>query len=292
LMSGPTTTQRPGLMFQRRLAQGMLSSITSHKWTHQSCLKWLFADIHCFSRLADACALEKPKRKGLRPVISARQARSRGRRVAETARFVVAARRAGWGAVMTSFRICIVLWVGVLSTSGALQSKPSQQIDITDAPQYTSDGKLKLPEDYRQWVYVSSGFGMSYSDNPQRQEPVFDNVFVKRDSYDHFLRTGAWPDRTMFVLELRESSDHGSIVKNGRFQASLSAIEASVKDERRFPEKWAYFDFGADGKEAPAFPKEARCFSCHQRNGAVDNTFIQFYPTLRGSAGRTPGFDR
>jgi hypothetical protein len=27
-------------------------------------------------------------------------------------------------------------------------------------------------------------------------------------------------------------------------------------------------------------PRTANCYSCHQENGAVDTTFVQFYPTL------------
>ena len=94
------------------------------------------------------------------------------------------------------------------------------------------------------------------------------------------MRTGKWPDRTMFVLELRASSDQGSILESGRFQKEVVGIEASVKDERRFPEKWAYFGFEGGSKEASPFPKSAGCLSCHQQHAAVDNTFVQFYPTL------------
>ncbi len=32
-------------------------------------------------------------------------------------------------------------------------------------PQFTADGKLVRPEGYRRWVFVSSGLGMSYSQN-------------------------------------------------------------------------------------------------------------------------------
>jgi hypothetical protein len=28
------------------------------------------------------------------------------------------------------------------------------------------------------------------------------------------------------------------------------------------------------------FPTSASCYSCHQQHGAVDTTFVQFYPTL------------
>ena len=165
----------------------------------------------------------------------------------------------------------------------SLSAPPNQSVsqrEATSAPQFTSDGKLKLPRDYRNWAYVSTGFGMSYSESSNHGDPVFDNVFVQREAYDYFVRTRTWPDRTMFILELRQSSDHGSILRNGRFQGAISSIEASVKDEGRFPEKWAYFDFGPTETEAVPFPKGARCFSCHKQNGAVDNTFVQFYPTL------------
>ena len=153
-------------------------------------------------------------------------------------------------------------------------------ISSTSAPQFTSDGKLKLPREYRAWAYVTTGFDMSYGESAGHSDAVFDNVFVQREAYDHFVRTRTWPDKTMFILELRQSSDHGSILRNGRFQRAISSIEASVKDEGRFPEKWAYFDFGPTATEAVPFPKEARCFTCHKQNGAVDNTFVQFYPTL------------
>jgi hypothetical protein len=186
-----------------------------------------------------------------------------------------------------SRKAVISLSMACLFASGVLQSGRLDQPAVKDAPQFMQDGRLRLPADYREWMYVSSGLGMSYSKNGPDREPAFDNVFVKRDSYRYFIQTGKWPDRTMFVLELRQSSNHGSILEDGRFQRDISSIEASVKDEARFPEKWAYFDFGATGKEAAPFPKDARCFSCHLRNGAVDNTFVQFYPTLLDVARKT-----
>jgi hypothetical protein len=30
-----------------------------------------------------------------------------------------------------------------------------------DEPQYTSNGQLKLPDNYREWIYLSSGLGMT-----------------------------------------------------------------------------------------------------------------------------------
>ena len=54
---------------------------------------------------------------------------------------------------------------------------------------------------------------------------------------------------------------------------------AHVKDEARFPGKWAFFIFG-DSKTARMVPTNMECYSCHAQHAAVDTTFVQFYPTL------------
>jgi len=59
-----------------------------------------------------------------------------------------------------------------------------------------------------------------------------------------------------------------------------------VKDTRRFTgtDGWGYFQFDAERKPAAQFPKTATCYACHATNGAVEHTFVQFYPTLTGIA--------
>lgn len=150
-----------------------------------------------------------------------------------------------------------------------------------DGPRFAADGQLTLPKDYRQWVFLSSGLGMTYGPaaSADPANPLFDNVFVNPSSYRAFVETGHWPDKTMFVLEIRSASGQGSINNAGHYQNELRAIEAEVKDEELFPQKWAYFGFG--GKEAAtAMPASSTCNACHGQNAAVENTFVQFYPTL------------
>jgi hypothetical protein len=61
-------------------------------------------------------------------------------------------------------------------------------------------------------------------------------------------------------------------------------LEIHIKDEARFPGKWAFF-VSNDGKAPGALrPQSANCYSCHQEHGASDTTFVQFYPTLFGIA--------
>jgi len=146
-------------------------------------------------------------------------------------------------------------------------------------PQYTGDNQLLRPENYREWIYLSSGLGMNY--NPTSSDHImFTNVFVPQSAYSEFLESGKWPDKTLFVVEERMSETKGSINKAGHFQADLMGIGVEVKDESRFPDKWAYFNFDEDSKSAQANPKAA-CWQCHEDHAAVEHSFVQFYPTLK-----------
>jgi len=148
-------------------------------------------------------------------------------------------------------------------------------------PAYTSDGKLKFPESYREWVFLSSGLDMSYSDRgASAGHSMFDNVFVEPSAYREFMRTGTWPDGTQLVLEVRGAAEKGSINQHGKFQTDdLMGVEAHVKDVKRFQGGWAFFNFREAGP-ASMIPMTQECYSCHQQHAAVDTTFVQFYPTL------------
>jgi Cytochrome P460 len=154
---------------------------------------------------------------------------------------------------------------------------------MSSVPQYTSDAQLKLPENYREWIYLSSGFDMSYSKAAMagmQDHHTFDNVFVNPAAYKAFQKTGTWPDKTMLVLEVRGAEGRGSINQKGNYQSTVMGLEVHVKDEARFPGKWAFFGFD-DDKAAKMIPTTADCYSCHAAHAAVDTTFVQFYPSLR-----------
>jgi hypothetical protein len=151
-----------------------------------------------------------------------------------------------------------------------------------DDPQYTGDGMMRLPTHYREWIFLSSGLAMTYgpADGAPSDNPRFDNVFVNPSSYKAFLLTGTWPDKTMFVLEVRSSASKGSINQGGHYQTDDFRLSAEVKDSSRFKDKWEFFTLPANGQPGEMLPRTAGCFACHSKNGAVDNTFVQFYPTL------------
>jgi hypothetical protein len=184
-------------------------------------------------------------------------------------------------------RVLLVCGFGVASICLALFSRAAGQPQSA-APQFAADGKLVRPEGYRKWVYVSSGYGMSYSQSSSGMQ-MFTNVFVTPAAYDHFVANGKWPDKTMFVLEVYASTSHGSINKHGSYQTELSGLDVEVKDAARFADKWAYFNFDSATKAASAdTPSKNDCWKCHDQNAAVEHSFVQFYPELLRIA-RTKG---
>ena len=84
----------------------------------------------------------------------------------------------------------------------------------------------------------------------------------------------------MLALEVRKAEGKGSINQKGNFQGTeRMGLEVHVKDEARFPGKWAFFGF--DDNKPPRWSRwRPQCYTCHADHAAVDTTFVQFYPTL------------
>src|SRR5579859_8058671 len=87
-------------------------------------------------------------------------------------------------------------------------------------PEYTSDNQLLPPRNFREWIFLSSGLGMSYSAGSS-DHVMFTNVFAPQWAYTEFIKSGKWPDKTVFVVEERGSETKGSINKVGHFQTDL-----------------------------------------------------------------------
>jgi hypothetical protein len=178
-------------------------------------------------------------------------------------------------------------WLGVLLLSDARSRgvvRASTAEEQSAAFTYDKDGRFVVPQNYREWVFLSSGIDMVYGPKGAMNmgHSMFDNVFVNRDAYRSFLETGRWPDKTAFVLEIRGAETNVSINHGGHSQgAEIIGIEVHVRDTSRFAsgDGWRFFDVDDAGK-GKLIPESADCYSCHQAHGAVDTTFTQFYPTM------------
>jgi hypothetical protein len=188
-------------------------------------------------------------------------------------------------AAATLFALSLALVaIGSFSTravvNAAGQAVDHQAGDAPYTPVYLKNGDLVPPMQYREWVYLTSGLDMSYNPKGTSDMSMFDNVFVNPEAYRSFVATGTWPDKTVMVLESRGAGSKSSINKAGHFQSgAVMGLEVHIKDESRFPGKWAFFDVASE-QNATLIPSGAPCYSCHAAHAAVDTTFVQFYPTL------------
>ena len=184
-----------------------------------------------------------------------------------------------------------VVWIASFTLS-------AQQAPV-DGPQYVNNDHLVRPANYREWVFVGSGLGLTY-DQGANGSTTFTNVFVNPAAYRGFMSTGRWPDKSVFVLEFRASGTEAPPNTAGRFQTRLVGLEAEVKDSR-FPDGWAFYNFRlkqdappADSVPPLAGKDVASCVECHTKSTAVERTFVQFYPTLldvaRAKGTVKPGF--
>lgn len=150
---------------------------------------------------------------------------------------------------------------------------------LAPAQSYTKDGELLLPKDYRNWVFLTSSIGMNYpSEGPPKGSPSFGNVFVNPKAMEGFSKTGLWPDKTVLLIEIREAENRPGLDKNARFQTNVVGFDAHVKDASRGG--WNFYFIPKDAESGKPFAKDAACFTCHEKNAAVDTTFVQYYPTL------------
>ena len=196
-------------------------------------------------------------------------------------------RSVGFSPLNRSHALLPALAAALLGIAGVAGFAAGSDETRMAVPQYDSNGALVRPREFYSWVFVGASIGLNYSEKGGQSGPgAFHNVYTQPEAYQEYLRTGKFPEKTMFVMPLYKPAQKVSINRQGYFEGDFVDLDVSVKDRDRFPEGWAYFNFSGDqGKlldTAKAFPK-TMCYSCHREHGANDNVFTQFYPVLRNA---------
>lgn len=191
----------------------------------------------------------------------------------------------------------------VAGLSAYTPPSPAPQVRFTD-PQYDAKGDLKRPADFRTWVFVGATIGLRYhkdlpdttpreQDYAKKAEPgEFHNVYIRPEAYEHYLKTGKFPDLTVLVMDVYEAKERDAkgIVSKGLFPGAERRFEVAVKNSKR-PDgsktDWAYYAFDKPTKATASAFRDAACYDCHLKHADVDNVWVQFYPALR-SRGDTP----
>jgi hypothetical protein len=195
-------------------------------------------------------------------------------------------------------RTSVIAWTAVVAMiaalSYALAGAPIPRAAAEDkakaAPvEFTADGKLRQPVDYRKWVYVGEVVTPNDMNGGEATFPEFHSVYMDPESFDEYEKTGKFRDGAVLVKELSSVGSKKATSGNGYFQGEFTGLEAAIKDSKRFqdePGNWAYFSFGhAYPLKAEASKNTAAaCNQCHQDNAKNDWVFSQYYPVLRAAA--------
>jgi YHS domain-containing protein len=179
------------------------------------------------------------------------------------------------------------LLAGLFVIGGMVAARQGMATTTTDGvmPQYDDEGNLLLPDDYKEWRFVGSSLGLSYTEGPPGGE-MFHHTLMEPTAYDDFARTGGFREGTMFVLLLHGTGQGELPQRQGRFASEIHGIEMAVKDRTHVAEGWGYYNFGGMSgirDRARAMPASA-CYSCHRENARRDHVFTQFYPLLESVA--------
>ena len=184
----------------------------------------------------------------------------------------------------------------VLVASVALfRSKSAVAQTERSAAVFNADGKMQLPTGYRRWVFVGAPLTPNALNNGKANFPEYHHVYVEAQNVDAYLKTGTFPEGTVFVKELTRVlnptfPDGSRIEPSGRgyFNGEFNGIDVTVKDSKRFSKTngWGFFTFGHHPQpydQTAAEKTVTECAGCHIANVAkTDMTWVQFYPLLRG----------
>src|ERR1700757_4618732 len=98
-----------------------------------------------------------------------------------------------------------VIGLGVVGTVVFAQRQQTNTALVRQRylPEYTKDGDLVLPKNWRTWVYVGSPLTLNVLNGGKANFPEYHNVYIEPGSYDIYKKTGTFPDGTIFFKELQ-----------------------------------------------------------------------------------------
>lgn len=194
---------------------------------------------------------------------------------------------------MTTATLSLLAVLALHADDNVAPQKDASTVSQMQELSYDEDGRLLRPFGYEKWVVVGTSIGLGYSDG-DKSDPAnpgtFHNVYLQPEAFDHYVLTGTFPEKTVFIVtnnQSRPAKTEGSVSRKGFVASATSGMEVAVKDTKRFPDGWAYFMFHEPPGQAEQKTVQAErafdrkeCFDCHAEHGADDNVFTQYYSVL------------
>ena len=178
----------------------------------------------------------------------------------------------------------------MLSVSAALggcidQTATTEQhakVNVSDVPQFNSDGELLLPDNIDEWVLLGSSIGQRYEEVEfdSNSPGMFQVVQMEPTAYAEYKRTGEFPDGTMFALSFYTAETDVPPNQAGFVMGESHGIEIHIRSSERFESGSGFFNFGM-GDTGQLIPAPNACIACHTEHAESDMVFTQFYPVLR-----------
>ena len=158
----------------------------------------------------------------------------------------------------------------------------AEQAVRLDVAEFDADGHLVLPASFDDWVFLGSSLGQQY--DAETFDPDSPGMFqvarMEPSAYAAFLETGEFVDGTMIALHFYGAQEKLSINRGGFVMSQLHFAEIHYKDSK-YPEGFNFFTFNAGAAIATEIALPNDCVECHERDGAYDGVFVQFYPDLQ-----------
>src|SRR4051812_17728824 len=89
---------------------------------------------------------------------------------------------------------CLAL-IGTIALSIVMAASPPTAPGI----EFTAEGKLKLPTDYRHWVYVGASVTPNELNGGAALFPEFHSVYIDPESFAQYEKTGKYREGTVVV---------------------------------------------------------------------------------------------
>jgi hypothetical protein len=191
--------------------------------------------------------------------------------------------------------VITILTLGAIATVVLAQRPDTNTATATRRylPEYTKEGDLILPKNWRSWVYVGSPLTPDGLNDSKEGFPEYHNVYIEPGSYEIFKKTGEFPEGTIMFKELQrvlgpQDFPDGSLTQpsgRGYFPGAFNGADVTVKDSKRYAQtgsNWGYYNFNHHEPKAPTakLRPKSECSFCHLAGAKKDETWTQFYRLL------------
>jgi len=105
--------------------------------------------------------------------------------------------------MLLSMRLCVIAcFVILVAMAGLSYLAAAPPVEPKSRIEFTADGKLKLPDGYREWVYVGASVTPNDLNGGQALFPEFHSIYIDPESFAAYQKTGEYRDGTVMVKEL------------------------------------------------------------------------------------------